>query len=59
MKKRKFKAPSGETISFTELGFGTAPLGNLFRAVGSASAETESDATWSLLRGTDTRCGAR
>ncbi len=33
MKKRNFKAPSGEVISFTELGFGTAPLGNLYRAV--------------------------
>jgi hypothetical protein len=32
MKTNIFKAPSGATIPFTELGFGAAPLGNLFRA---------------------------
>ena len=30
MNARLFKAPSGASIGFTELGFGTAPLGNLF-----------------------------
>ena len=38
MKKRNFKAPSGATIAFTELGFGAAPLGNLYRAVSEADA---------------------
>jgi len=46
MKKRKFKAPSGETISFTELGFGTAPLGNLFRAVDPEEAQRTLEAAW-------------
>ena len=32
MKKRQFKAPSGQDIAFTELGFGAAPIGNLYHA---------------------------
>lgn len=46
MKKRNFKAPSGETISFTELGFGTAPLGGLYRAVSSDDAQKTLEAAW-------------
>lgn len=46
MKKRNFKAPSGETISFTELGFGTAPLGNLYRAVDPEEAQKTLEAAW-------------
>lgn len=46
MKKRNFKAPSGETISFTELGFGTAPLGNLYRAVDQEEAQRTLEAAW-------------
>lgn len=46
MKKRNFKAPSGETISFTELGFGTAPLGNLYRAVDPEDAQKTLEAAW-------------
>ena len=46
MKKRTFKAPSGETISFTELGFGAAPLGNLYRAVSDKDAQETLDAAW-------------
>jgi D-threo-aldose 1-dehydrogenase len=46
MKKRNFKAPSGETISFTELGFGTAPLGNLYRAVDPEDAQETLEAAW-------------
>lgn len=41
MKKRQFKAPSGATIPFTALGFGAAPLGNLYKA----TSEKDSDAT--------------
>ncbi|MFN4140680.1 aldo/keto reductase [Aestuariivirga sp.] len=46
MKKRKFKAPSGETISFTELGFGAAPIGNLYRAVDPEEAQRTLEAAW-------------
>jgi D-threo-aldose 1-dehydrogenase len=46
MKKRNFKAPSGQTIGFTELGFGTAPLGNLYRPVSDADAQKTLDAAW-------------
>lgn len=46
MKKRSFKAPSGETISFTELGFGTAPLGNLYRAIDPEEAHKTLEAAW-------------
>lgn len=47
MKKRRFKAPSGAEISFTELGFGTAPLGNLYRAISNAEAQATLEAAWS------------
>ena len=46
MKKRIFKAPSGQSIAFTELGFGTAPLGNLFRAISEDDAQKTLDAAW-------------
>ena len=46
MKKRNFKAPSGETISFTELGFGTAPLGNLYKATDPEEAQRTLEAAW-------------
>ncbi len=46
MKKRNFKAPSGQTVTFTELGFGTAPIGNLYRPVSDADAEKTLDAAW-------------
>ena len=46
MKKRNFKAPSGETISFTELGFGAAPLGNLYRAIDPEEAQKTLEAAW-------------
>jgi D-threo-aldose 1-dehydrogenase len=46
MKKRTFKAPSGASLTFTELGFGSAPLGNLYRAVSIKDAEATLDAAW-------------
>jgi D-threo-aldose 1-dehydrogenase len=46
MKKRHFKAPSGETISFTELGFGTAPVGNLYKATAPEEAQRTLEAAW-------------
>ncbi len=33
-------------LTFTEIGFGTAPLGNLYRAVTDDEAETVLDAAW-------------
>ncbi len=46
MKKRNFKSPSGATLSFTELGFGAAPLGNLYRAHTEAEAQSAFAAAW-------------
>lgn len=46
MKKRNFKAPSGASLSFTELGFGAAPLGNLYRALSEAEAQSTLQAVW-------------
>jgi D-threo-aldose 1-dehydrogenase len=46
MKRRHFKGRSGETISFTELGFGTAPIGNLYRAVDPDDAQKTLEAAW-------------
>lgn len=46
MRNRIFKAPSGAAIKFTELGFGTAPLGNLYRAVSEDDAQATLDAAW-------------
>ncbi len=46
MKKRRFKAPSGADLSFTELGFGAAPLGNLYRAHSNKDAAATLEAAW-------------
>lgn len=46
MKKRVFNAPSGQSINFTELGFGTAPIGNLYRAVPDEDAQKTLAAAW-------------
>ena len=46
MKKRMFKAPSGQVITFTELGFGAAPIGNLYRAHSETDAQKTLDAAW-------------
>ena len=46
MKKRVFKAPSGQSITFTELGFGAAPIGNLYRPVSEADAQKTLDTAW-------------
>jgi D-threo-aldose 1-dehydrogenase len=46
MKRRTFKAPSGATIRFTELGFGAAPLGNLYRALSEKEAQDTLAAAW-------------
>lgn len=46
MKKKSFRAPSGAQLSFSELGFGTAPLGNLYRPHSNSDAEATLDAAW-------------
>ena len=46
MKKRVFKAPSGQSIALTELGFGTAPLGNLYKPVSEDDAQKTLEAAW-------------
>jgi D-threo-aldose 1-dehydrogenase len=46
MKKKLFKAPSGAIIPFTELGFGAAPIGNLFRTVSDKEAQATLEAAW-------------
>jgi D-threo-aldose 1-dehydrogenase len=46
MKKKRFTAPSGAAIQFTELGLGGAPLGNLYRALSEKEAQDTLVAAW-------------
>ncbi|MGE0008655.1 MAG: aldo/keto reductase [Parvibaculaceae bacterium] len=46
MRTRTFKAPSGASIKFTEMGFGTAPIGNLLRVVSEDDAQATLAAAW-------------
>lgn len=46
MKTRHFDRIGNGGISFTELGFGTAPLGNLYRAVSDEDANATLEAAW-------------
>jgi len=46
MKKRLFKAPSGAEIEFTILGFGGAPLGNLYHPISEEAAQATLAAAW-------------
>ena len=46
MKKRRFKAPSGAELNFTELGFGSAPLGNLYRPHSNKDALATFESAW-------------
>lgn len=46
MKTKTFKAPSGASIKFTEMGFGTAPLGNLLGTVTEKAAQDTLEAAW-------------
>jgi D-threo-aldose 1-dehydrogenase len=48
MRSKTFKAPSGAAIKFTEMGFGTAPIGNLFRAVSEQDAQATLAAAWAM-----------
>jgi D-threo-aldose 1-dehydrogenase len=46
MKTRHWDRRGNGGISFTELGFGTAPLGNLYRAISDAEADAILAAAW-------------
>ena len=46
IRKRKFTSRSGAQLSFTELGFGAAPLGNLYRPMTEKEARATLDAAW-------------
>jgi len=47
MRKRKLKTRLGVELQFTELGFGGAPLGNLYRPLTEKDARATLDAAWS------------
>jgi D-threo-aldose 1-dehydrogenase len=47
IRKRKFVSRSGAELAFTELGFGGAPLGNLYRPLTEREARTTLDTAWS------------
>ena len=46
MKRRRFDRIGNGGIEFTELGFGSAPLGNLYRAVSDSDAQAVLEAAW-------------
>lgn len=46
MKRRHFDRIGNGGIDFTELGFGSAPLGNLYKAVSDAQAQDVLEAAW-------------
>ncbi len=43
---RRWSRPGGKELAFTELGFGTAPLGNLLKAISDAEADAVLDQAW-------------
>lgn len=47
LRTRRFERLPGRGLTFTELGFGTAPLGNLYRAISEADAQATLEAAWS------------
>lgn len=46
MKFRQWERLAGKQLNFSELGFGTAPLGNLYKAVDDDEARETLDAAW-------------
>ncbi len=44
--RRNFVTPQGRPLSFTRLGFGGAPLGNMHRALPEVEAEATVQAAW-------------
>jgi D-threo-aldose 1-dehydrogenase len=47
LKTRRWQRARWRELEFTELGFGSAPLGNLYRAIGDDEAQAILDAAWS------------
>jgi D-threo-aldose 1-dehydrogenase len=45
---RPFRTRNGKTLAFTELGMGTAPLGNLYRALDEQTAQGALQAAWDV-----------
>jgi D-threo-aldose 1-dehydrogenase len=43
---RRFRTQSGSELTFTSLGFGTAPLGNLYRALSEDEARKALESAW-------------
>jgi D-threo-aldose 1-dehydrogenase len=48
LRNRKLATRSGQTLAFTELGFGAAPLGNLYRPLTEKEARATLDAAWEM-----------
>ncbi len=46
LKTRHWDRLANGGLTFTELGFGTAPLGNLYKAISDAEARATLDAAW-------------
>jgi aryl-alcohol dehydrogenase-like predicted oxidoreductase len=46
LKTREWQRLPNEGLSFTELGFGTAPLGNLYRAISDDEAQAILEKAW-------------
>ena len=52
IRKRKFVSRSGAELGLTELGFGAAPLGNLYRPLTERDARATLDAAWTDRKST-------
>jgi D-threo-aldose 1-dehydrogenase len=48
IKPRPFRTPHGVALAFTTIGFGTAPLGNLYRPLTEQDAHGALDAAWDI-----------
>jgi D-threo-aldose 1-dehydrogenase len=48
MKTRKFVSRNGAILNFTELGLGTAPLGNLYRSLSEKEANATLESAWEV-----------
>ena len=46
IKSRIFKKGSSNGLSLTEVGFGTAPLGNLYKPISDSEANSALEAAW-------------
>ena len=46
IKSRIFKKGSSGSLSLTEIGFGTAPLGNLYKSISDGEANSALEAAW-------------